>query len=77
MNLSTVYQNLKEDWRKEGKKEGKKEGEDIAMKKVAIVLLREASTIDLVQKATGLTIIQIQQLRDRLATGETPESIIQ
>ena len=73
MNLSTVYQNLKEDWRKEGKKEG----EDIAMKKVAIVLLREGSTIDLVQKATGLTIVQIQQLRDRLATSETPDLIIQ
>ncbi len=47
------------------------------MKKVAIVLLREGSTIDLVQKATGLTILQIQQLRDRLATGETPDSIVQ
>ena len=72
MNLSTVYQNLKEDWRKEGQQEG----ENIAMKKVAIVLLREGSTIDLVQKVTGLTIVQIQQLRDRLATGETPDSII-
>ena len=47
------------------------------MKKVAIVLLREGSTMDLVQKATGLTILQIQQLRDRLATGETPDSIVQ
>ena len=65
MNLSTVYQNLKEDWRQEG--------EDVAMKKVAIVLLREGSTMDLVQKATGLTSLQIQQLRDRLATGETPD----
>ena len=69
MNLSTVYQNLKEDWRQEG--------EDVAMKKVAIVLLREGSTIDLVQKATGLTSLQIQQLRDRLAIGETPDSIVQ
>jgi len=69
MNLSTVYQNLKQDWRQEG--------ENIAMKKVAIVLLREGSTIDLVQKVTGLTIVQIQQLRDRLATGETTDSIIQ
>ena len=31
MNLSTVYQNLKEDWRKEGKQESKQE--------VAIVFL--------------------------------------
>jgi predicted transposase YdaD len=73
MNLSTVYQNLKEDWRKEGQQEG----ENIAMKKVAIVLLREGVTIEIIQKATGLTIVQIQQLRDRIATGETPDSIIQ
>ena len=72
MNLSTVYQNLKEDWKKEGHKEGRQE----IQLQTAIILLREGSPIDLVQKATGLTIDQIQPLRDRLAMGETPESII-
>ena len=73
MNLSTVYQNLKEDWRKEGQQEG----ENIAMKKVAIGLLQAETGIDLILKVTGLTRQEIQQLRDRLATGETPDSIIQ
>ena len=81
MNLSTVYQNLKEDWRKEGekegKREGKKEGEDIAMRKVAIGLLQERTAIDLILKVTGLTQQEIQQFRDRLAAGETPDSMIQ
>ena len=65
MNLSTVYQNLKQDWRQENQLE------------TAIVLLLEGVTIEIIQKATGLTIVQIQQLRDRLATGETSDSIIQ
>ena len=69
MNLSTVYQNLKQDWRQEG--------ENIAMKKVAIGLLQAGTGIDLILKVTGLTRQEIQQLRDRLATGETPDSIIQ
>jgi len=69
MDLSTVYQNLKKDWLQEFREENQLE--------TAIVLLLEGSTIDLVQKVTGLTIVQIQQLRDRLSTGETPDSIIQ
>ena len=73
MNLSTVYQNLKEDWRKEGEKEG----EDIAMRKVAIGLLQERAAIDLILKVTGLTQQEVQQFRDRLAAGETSDSIIQ
>jgi hypothetical protein len=77
MNLSIVYQNLKEDWREDGKKEGKKEGEDFAMKKVAIGLLQKKSDLELILDVTGLTQQQIQQLSDRLAAGETPESIIQ
>ena len=81
MNLSTVYQNLKEDWRKEGqqegKKEGRKEGEDIAMKKVAIGVLQKRSDLDLILEVTGLTRQKIRQISDRLAAGETPESIVQ
>ena len=81
MNLSTVYQNLKEDWRKEGQKEGqkkgRKEGEDIAMKKVAIGLLQKRSDLDLILEVTGLTRQEIRQISDRLAAGETPESIVQ
>ena len=73
MNLSTVYQNLKEDWRKEGQKEGqkkgRKEGEDIAMKKVAIGLLQKRSDLDLILEVTGLTRQEIRQISDRLAAG--------
>ena len=69
MNLSTVYQNLKEDWRKEGKQESKQE--------VAIVLLQEKMPMELIQKATGLTRQRLQNINDRLAAGETPESIVQ
>ena len=69
MNLSTVYQNLKEDWRKEGKQESKQE--------VAIVLLQEKMPMELIQKATGLTRQRLQTISDRLAAGETPESIMQ
>lgn len=77
MNLSTVYQNLKEDWRKEGQQEGQKEGEAIAMKKVAIGLLQKRSDLDLILEVTGLTRQKIRQISDRLAAGETPESIVQ
>ena len=77
MNLSTVYQNLKEDWRKEGQKKGQKEGEAIAMKKVAIGLLQKRSDLDLILEVTGLTRQQIRQISDRLAAGETPASIVQ
>ena len=69
MNLSTVYQNLKEDWRQEG--------EGIAMKKVAIGLLQKRSDLELILEVTGLTRQKIRQISDRLAAGETPESIVQ
>ena len=69
MNISTVYQNLKEDWRKEAKQEAKQE--------VAIVLLQEKIPMKLIEKATGLTRQRLQNINNRLAAGETPESIVQ
>ena len=65
MNISTVYQNLKEDWRKDAKQE------------VAIVLLQEKMPMELIQKATGITRQRLQSINDRLEAGETPESILQ
>ena len=73
MNLSTVYQNLKEDWRKDGKQEGRQEGRQ----EVAIVLLQEKMPMELIQKATGVTRQRLQNISDRLEAGETPESILQ
>lgn len=69
MNLSTVYQSLKEDWRQEGRQGGRQE--------VAIGLLQEGAAIDLILKVTGLTRSQLQQLSDRLAAGETTDSILE
>ena len=68
MNLSTVYLNLKEDWRQEGRQ--------FTMQQVAIGLLRRQSDMDLILEITGLTRQQIQQISDRLAAGETPEAIV-
>ena len=72
MNLSTVYLNLKEDWRQEGRQEGRQ----FTMQQVAIGLLQRQSDIDLILEITGLTRQQIQQISDRLAAGETPEAIV-
>ena len=72
MNLSTVYLNLKEDWRQEGRQEGRQ----FTMQQVAIGLLRRQSDMDLILEITGLNRQQIQQISDRLAAGETPEAIL-
>ena len=51
-NLSTVYLNLKEDWRQEGRQ--------FTMQQVAIGLLQRQSDMDLILEITGLTRQQIQ-----------------
>lgn len=52
MNLSAAYLKKREEWREEGKLE------------VAINLLQEGSTLDLIVRATGLLIETIESLRD-------------
>ena len=54
MNLSAAYLKKREEWREEGKLE------------VAINLLQEGSTLDLIIRATGLSIETIESLRDRV-----------
>jgi hypothetical protein len=54
MNLSAAYLKKREEWKEEGKLE------------VAINLLREGSTLDLIVRATGLSIATIESLRDRV-----------
>ena len=51
-NLSTVYLNLKEDWRQEGRQ--------FTMQQVAIGLLQRQTDMDLILEITGLTRQQIQ-----------------
>jgi hypothetical protein len=54
MNLSAAYLKKREEWKEEGKLE------------VAINLLREDFTIDLIVRATGLSIETIESLRDHV-----------
>lgn len=59
MQESVIYQSIKE----EGREEGKEEGAETAAKKIAVNLLQEGISIELVVKATGLTIEQVQYLQ--------------
>ena len=67
MNLSAAYQRKKEEWFKEGKDEGKdegkKEGVVLGVNQVALNLLREGFTLDVIAKATNLTIAEIEVLQ--------------
>jgi predicted HTH domain antitoxin len=54
MNLSAAYLKKREEWKEEGKLE------------VAINLLREGATLDLIVRATGLPIETIESLRSRV-----------
>ena len=70
MNLSAAYQKKKQEWLEEGKEEGKKEGEREGKKEgiiqVALNLLQEGFTLDLIAKATKLSIAEIERLRSSL-----------
>lgn len=50
----------------EGKREGKKEGEAIAMKKVAMEMLKKGLNIDLIADVTHLDIEEIKNLKEQI-----------
>ena len=54
MNLSTAYLKKREEWKEEG------------IYEVAMNLLREGIDITIILKVTGLSIEQINQLREQL-----------
>jgi predicted transposase/invertase (TIGR01784 family) len=58
MNLSTAYLKKQEEWKQEGRQEGRQE----ERLKIARNLLREGADIELVVKATGLAIADIEKL---------------
>ena len=58
MNLSAAYVKKKEEWREDGINEG--------VYTVALNLLRENADMRLILKVTGLTVEQINQLREQL-----------
>ena len=62
MNLSAAYQKKKQEWLEEGKEEGVVLG----VKQVALNLLQEGFTLDLIAKATKLSIAEIERLRSSL-----------
>jgi predicted transposase/invertase (TIGR01784 family) len=70
MNLSAAYQKKKQEWLEEGKeegeREGKKEGIILGVNQVALNLLQEGFTLDLIAKATKLSIAEIERLRSSL-----------
>ncbi len=59
MQESVTYQLLVN----EGKAEGKAEGSQEATREIAINLLKEGLSIELIAKTTGLTVEQVQQLQ--------------
>ena len=66
MNLSAAYQKKKQEWLEEGKEEGKEEGIILGVNQVALNLLQEGFTLDLIAKATKLSIAEIERLRSSL-----------
>lgn len=59
MRESVIYQSIVE----EGREEGREKGAEETTRKLVINFLKEGVSIDLVAKATGLTIEQIQQIQ--------------
>jgi predicted transposase/invertase (TIGR01784 family) len=66
MNLSTVYLKQRETWKSEGLEEGRQEGRQEALETIAIALLREGLSIDLILKTTGISRDRLQVLQSNL-----------
>jgi predicted transposase/invertase (TIGR01784 family) len=66
MNLSTAYLKKREEWKLEGKLEGVLEGKLEEKTEVAINLLREGLSLDLIARTVGISIDTLESLRDRL-----------
>lgn len=58
MNLSAAYIKKQQEWLEEGRQENRRE--------TAVAALREGVALDLIMKLTGLSLGEIEKLRDRL-----------
>ncbi|MDJ0773177.1 MAG: Rpn family recombination-promoting nuclease/putative transposase [Mastigocoleus sp. MO_167.B18] len=63
MRDSVTYQLLVDEGRAEGRAEGLAEGSQEATQKIAVNLLKEGLSIELIAKTTGLTVEEVQQLQ--------------
>ena len=66
MRDSVTYQLLVD----EGRAEGRAEGSQEATHKIAINLLKEGLSIELIAKTTGLTVEEVQQLQNNQADNQ-------
>ncbi len=66
MRESVIYQSIKAEGREEGREEGIEEG----VRRVAVNLLKDGMSIEVVVKATGLTVEQVQQLQSTQAENQ-------
>ena len=62
MNLSAAYQKKKQEWLDEGKEEGVV----LAINQVALSLIHEGFSSEIIAKATKLTVIEVEKLRSAL-----------
>lgn len=63
MDDSDEIMHLPISWEEKGKKEGKKEGEIEARRKVALEMLKEGFTIDVIEKVTLVDREEIAKLK--------------
>ncbi|MGD1871638.1 MAG: Rpn family recombination-promoting nuclease/putative transposase [Mastigocoleus sp.] len=64
MRESVTYQLLVDEGRAEGRQEGRQEGIQEATRKIAVNMLKEELSVDLIAKATGLTVEEVQNLQN-------------
>ena len=70
MRDSVTYQLLVDEGRAEGRAEGLAEGSQEATQKIAVNLLKEGLSIELIAKTTGLTVEEVQQLQSDQADNQ-------
>ncbi|NJM20228.1 MAG: Rpn family recombination-promoting nuclease/putative transposase [Richelia sp. RM2_1_2] len=63
MRESVTYQLLVDEGKAEGRAEGRAEGSQEATRTIAVNLLKEGLSVELIAKATGLTVEEVQQLQ--------------
>jgi predicted transposase/invertase (TIGR01784 family) len=68
MQLPEAYLKKRQEWYEEGLEEGEQRGEQQALRSVAMTMLRENMLPESIARITGLSIAQIEQLRQELAT---------
>jgi predicted transposase/invertase (TIGR01784 family) len=66
MNLSAAYLKKQQEWLTEGEQRGVNLGRQEERQEIAIVSLREGLSPEVVAKITGLSLEEIEQLRENL-----------